>query len=134
MPNAGEVEIVDAQLTNTGGGVWRADVTLRHDDTGWDHYADAWRVLDMEGNVLGTRTPESDLIPSMADALFNTFQIAEKTIANHKLRSHKPDIYIEPRIDDVKVLEFQKAEQIYAQAQPECERLEAELTELLASE
>lgn len=84
-------------------------------------------------DVLGTRTPEEDLIPSMADALFNTFQIAEKTIANHKLRSHKPDIYIEPEIDNVKVLEFQKAEQIYAQAQPECERLEAELTALLAT-
>lgn len=34
---------------------WRVDVTLRHDDTGWGHYADAWRVEDAAGTVLGTR-------------------------------------------------------------------------------
>lgn len=33
----------------------RFSVTLRHSDTGWDHYADGWRVEDAEGNVLGTR-------------------------------------------------------------------------------
>ena len=34
----------------------RFDVTLRHADTGWDHYANAWRVLDAHGNELGKRT------------------------------------------------------------------------------
>ena len=37
------------------GMLWSIHVTLQHDDTGWDHYADAWEVLDSEGNVLGTR-------------------------------------------------------------------------------
>ncbi len=36
-------------------GTWRFDVTILHPDTGWDHYADGWRVLDMEGNELGMR-------------------------------------------------------------------------------
>ena len=36
-------------------GTWRFDVTISHPDTGWSHYADAWRVLDMEGNQLGIR-------------------------------------------------------------------------------
>lgn len=36
-------------------GTWRFDVTISHPDTGWDHYADAWRVLDMDGNELGIR-------------------------------------------------------------------------------
>lgn len=31
-------------------------VTLRHSDTGWDHYADAWRVVTEDGSVIGTRT------------------------------------------------------------------------------
>jgi len=30
-------------------------VTLRHPDTGWDHYADGWEVLDQAGNRLGFR-------------------------------------------------------------------------------
>ena len=29
---------------------------LRHADTGWDHYADAWRVVTEKGEDLGTRT------------------------------------------------------------------------------
>lgn len=37
------------------GGSWRFDVTIAHPDTGWDHYADGWRVLDMDGNELGMR-------------------------------------------------------------------------------
>lgn len=33
----------------------RVSVTLSHPDTGWDHYADGWEVLDAEGNSLGIR-------------------------------------------------------------------------------
>jgi hypothetical protein len=30
-------------------------VTLSHPDTGWEHYADGWEVLDADGNRLGFR-------------------------------------------------------------------------------
>lgn len=30
-------------------------VTLAHPDTGWDHYADGWRIEDVDGKVIGTR-------------------------------------------------------------------------------
>ncbi len=30
-------------------------VTLSHPDTGWDHYADGWAVLDEDGTRLGFR-------------------------------------------------------------------------------
>lgn len=33
----------------------RFDVTLSHPDTGWDHYADGWRIEDASGTVLGLR-------------------------------------------------------------------------------
>ena len=33
----------------------RFNVTLSHPDTGWDHYADGWEVLDADGNSLGMR-------------------------------------------------------------------------------
>ena len=33
----------------------RFSVTLSHPDTGWDHYADGWEVLDVDGNSLGIR-------------------------------------------------------------------------------
>lgn len=38
-----------------GGGGWRFAVTLRHPDSGWDHYADGWRIETEDGTVLGTR-------------------------------------------------------------------------------
>ena len=53
---AGDVEIVHVRFRHSGGGNWSADVTLRHADSGWDHYADAWRVVAGDGTVLGTRT------------------------------------------------------------------------------
>ena len=37
------------------GNSWRFDVTISHPDTGWDHYADGWRVLDMNNVELGMR-------------------------------------------------------------------------------
>jgi hypothetical protein len=30
-------------------------VTVRHDDEGWDHFANAWQVLAPDGSVLATR-------------------------------------------------------------------------------
>ncbi len=51
---AGQAEIVDVKVTNNQGS-YRFDVTLRHDDTGWDHYADGWEVLLPSGEVLGKR-------------------------------------------------------------------------------
>lgn len=47
-------QIVDAQARPQGDS-WRFDVTLRHPDTGWDHYADGWEVLTPDGTQLGLR-------------------------------------------------------------------------------
>lgn len=52
---AGEVRIVDAKATNSGDR-WSFSVTLEHGDTGWEHYADAWRVMTPDGDELGKRT------------------------------------------------------------------------------
>lgn len=47
------IEYVVAQETNDG---WRFDVTVRHNDEGWDHYADAWQVVDPDSReVIGER-------------------------------------------------------------------------------
>lgn len=53
--SAGEVEIVAADLHETSNGRWNVSVTLKHDDTGWEHYADNWQVVDESGKVLGDR-------------------------------------------------------------------------------
>ncbi len=52
---ANEVEIVKTEFLKSPGS-WTALVTLRHADTGWDHYADGWRVVGKNGVVYGHRT------------------------------------------------------------------------------
>ena len=47
-------QVVEVRAERAPGG-WRFDVTLRHGDTGWDHYADAWSVIGPDGTVLGER-------------------------------------------------------------------------------
>ena len=37
------------------GDAWAVAVTIRHPDTGWDHYANGWEVLAPDGTQLGYR-------------------------------------------------------------------------------
>lgn len=53
--HAGEVDVVKVVVRPAGPGTYHFAVTLRHDDTGWDHYADRWEILSPEGKVLASR-------------------------------------------------------------------------------
>ena len=39
---AGEADVLNVVVRSAGPGSWRFDVTVRHADEGWDHYADKW--------------------------------------------------------------------------------------------
>ena len=54
-PLAADPPVIEKVNVTRSGETWRFDVTLSHPDTGWDHYADGWRVLDMDGAELGHR-------------------------------------------------------------------------------
>jgi hypothetical protein len=47
--------VIENATAQRSGDTWRFDVTVSHPETGWDDYADGWRVLDMDGNELGMR-------------------------------------------------------------------------------
>jgi len=51
---ASDVEIVNVTAVQSGS-AWRFDVTLRHADSGWEHYADGWEVLAPDSSSLGMR-------------------------------------------------------------------------------
>ncbi|MGR3514818.1 MAG: hypothetical protein ACU0GG_18820 [Paracoccaceae bacterium] len=46
------IEAVDAR---NSGSAWTFSVTLLHADTGWDDYADGWRIVAEDGTELGLR-------------------------------------------------------------------------------
>ena len=54
-PALADAPVVQSVKASKSGDLWRFDVTIRHGDTGWDHYADAWRIVDKEGKELGIR-------------------------------------------------------------------------------
>ncbi len=51
---ADPADVVSARATCSGSSC-SFQVTIRHADTGWDHYADAWEVLAPDGTLLATR-------------------------------------------------------------------------------
>ena len=52
---AGEADVVAVEARQGSDGSWRFDVTLRHGDEGWDHYADRWDIVGPDGTVYGKR-------------------------------------------------------------------------------
>lgn len=52
---ADEAGVIDATATCDSNRVCTFRVTVSHGDTGWEHYADHWRVVDQNGDELGKR-------------------------------------------------------------------------------
>ena len=53
---AGEADVLKVEVRKTGKQTYHFSVTIRHADTGWDHYADKWDVTGADGSIYGTRT------------------------------------------------------------------------------
>lgn len=51
---AGGADVIAVKVTKSGSG-FNFDVTVKHADTGWKHYANKWEVVAPDGKVLGTR-------------------------------------------------------------------------------
>ncbi|MBT8413591.1 MAG: hypothetical protein KJO30_04600 [Boseongicola sp.] len=52
---ADDAAVEDVKVKGNGSN-WTFSVTIRHGDTGWDDYADGWRVLAEDDSELGMRT------------------------------------------------------------------------------
>ncbi len=113
--------VIDKQVLVDGGVVNPVPYDLVLDD------CDITIAID----VMGNRTEGKDLIPSLSESIFNTFQIMQKSILRQKIAAQPPNIYIAPEIVDIQMLEFYKAEEIFKQAQPAKDQLRRELEKFL---
>ena len=52
---AGEADIINVEVRKSGPQTFSFDVTVKHADTGWKHYANKWDIVTADGKVLGTR-------------------------------------------------------------------------------
>jgi hypothetical protein len=53
---AGEADVIKVAVKKLNTDTYRFDVTVSHNDAGWDHYANKWDVVGPDGTVFGTRT------------------------------------------------------------------------------
>ena len=85
---AGEADVIEVDVKQTGRDSYFFKVTVRHADEGWDHYANKWDVVAPDGTVLGTRTlfhPHVDEQPftrSLSDVKISE-SITEVTVRAH---------------------------------------------------
>lgn len=52
---AGEADVIAAEAKRQSDGRYTVSATIRHDDEGWEHYADRFDVLTPDGKVIGER-------------------------------------------------------------------------------
>lgn len=52
---ASDAEVLKVKAELTSAQKYNISVTVKHADEGWDHYANAWRVYSVEGELLGER-------------------------------------------------------------------------------
>jgi len=72
-----------------------------------------------------------DEVPNALESVLGTFDIMQTTMLADKLNRIKPDIYVWAQIRDVRMLDFGKVEEVFAQAAPAAEELRRELLKSL---
>jgi NTE family protein len=87
--------------------------------------------LTVAVDVMGRREKGAGAPPNLLEAMFNTYQIMERSILRQKLRHRPPDVYLEVEVRDVRALEFHTAEEVFCQAGPVKEQLRRALGRLL---
>lgn len=52
---SGEADVINVEISKTGVQTYSFAVTVLHADSGWEHYANKWDIIDNQGNILATR-------------------------------------------------------------------------------
>lgn len=68
-------------------------------------------------DVLPSRKQEDADPPSIVDATLGMFDIFTERITKAMIKKHPPDIYFNPQLTDIRMLEFDKAEDVFKQTE-----------------
>ncbi|MBI3562124.1 MAG: hypothetical protein HY080_10465 [Gammaproteobacteria bacterium] len=52
---ANQADVIDVQVSKVDANHYDFEVTVKHDDTGWEHYADKWEILGPDDKIIATR-------------------------------------------------------------------------------
>ncbi len=56
VAHAGEADVVAVEVVKLEDGTFTFDVTVSHNDEGWNHYVNKWDIVGAGGSVVDTRT------------------------------------------------------------------------------
>ena len=82
-------------------------------------------------DVTGSRESHGNKQTDWMEMFFSTFEIMQQSIIAVRKENSRPDIYIKPDIQDVRLLHFNRIESIMEQAAPAAEQLRKELIKQL---
>lgn len=74
-------------------------------------------------NVQGSKSAPEKSIPRTIDTVLGAFEIMESSLVAARLRAGEPDLRLNPQAQNVRVLEFHKASEIYRAGEPEVVKL-----------
>ncbi len=66
-------------------------------------------------NIMGNNVHSMNKIPSPRDAIFHTYQVMMAAMTEEKRANHPVDIYVEPPLVDIDMLDFHRPWEIYEQ-------------------
>lgn len=83
-------------------------------------------------DVMGEVRNEAPKAPPFFRAMLTMFDIMQNSIIAEKLQRNPPHLYLRPKIVNVDILEFFKADDVFKQARPACRELKRALEQVLA--
>ena len=92
--------------------------------------ADITVAIDISGASKEARYPGR---PTALDMMIHSLQIMEKSITREKLKSLKPDIYVDVDLDGFNALEVWRSKEILKAAQPVKDQLRRQLEQMIAA-
>jgi NTE family protein len=84
-------------------------------------------------DVIGQRSRPAGRSANYFDTVFLATKVMQTSIMTEKRKVLEPDIYVAPRVTDVRALEFHRAEAIFEHAEPSKEVLRNALQKALAA-
>jgi NTE family protein len=78
-------------------------------------------------DVSKARNPGRHEIPSALESILGAFNIMQTSALAEKMKYQKPDIYVHPEIQGVRMLDFRKTEEVFLHAAPAVDLLRKQL-------
>jgi NTE family protein len=93
----------------------------------WDVLGEHDLVVAID--VTGVREPSPDGPPGLTKLLFKSFEIMQQSLIARMLAASPPDIYLKPALEDIRLLHFDRVDEVLSQARPAAAELRDRLLE-----